>query len=185
MLETAIGPVLALPLGKLNAARCTATAAVTAAVTAAAAAVPSGAGEAMAGETQDPVPSRAASRASHHQRPPHSGANDQRLAGETLDAARNHGTACGAPPSGIREIVWPSAAGRPGQQPWSWRRTAGCALTPPHHQGPCAQHLLTATAALVNRGPCAADQRHNSGRWVGCRDRLAAGSDALRPGPRR
>ena len=29
----------------------------------------------MTGETQDPVPSRAASRASHHQRPPRSGAN--------------------------------------------------------------------------------------------------------------
>ena len=103
VLETAIGPVLALPLGKLNAARCRAAAAA-----APVAAAPSGAGEAMAGETQDPVPSRAASRASHHQRPPHSGANDQRLAGETLDAARNHGTACGAPfrHQGVRRVTW-------------------------------------------------------------------------------
>lgn len=69
VLETAIGPVLALPLGKLNAARCRAAAAA-----APVAAVPSVAGEAMAGESQDPVPCRDASRASHHQMPPPSGA---------------------------------------------------------------------------------------------------------------
>ena len=36
----------------------------------------------------------------------------------------------------------------------------------PHHDEAYAQHLLRGTAALVNRGPCAAEQRHNARGWV-------------------